>query len=306
MSTSREQYAAFLHQFSGEFWKEETVRRLQEIQEGLSKFFYIPSVFLKDLRPAEAILLAFIFNHLDPLARGQRWVRLTTRDVQEKLPAWPKLKVLRALSSLRDRGLLKVRLRGRERQVRLREKSNGYQNDTDSPTNYRGGLTPLKGVYPSHPTEKKKQHTVHVRSMRPKVPVHCPDCESTDWRELGEKLRTTLSKVTTVPKTAKPGQWGAQIRAAHVRDEVPLSHLLEILHWYCKLLPVEGDINTNGNPNCIPVCYSGKAVREKFGKLEGAHARIKREGGGEGPKLNVRMRVVKRSKSTRKVDEWGF
>jgi hypothetical protein len=235
---------------------------------------------------SESILLAVLSGQFAAEIAAEKdegtWMRMPTNRILAKLPCWTRQKVKRVLRGLRDvidievRGTWKkprwVKLDPLRLQRRLAVLSPGVTND---PSLFQGSkMTPPPGVK-NDPQDRRGGRidlvpagrgpiTVKVLGMRPKVPAHCPDCSSTDWRLHGESLRTAIGKVTTVPKTAKPGQWGAQIRALHVRDGVPLAHVEEVLAWYGRALPLEGDINTNGNPNFMPVAYSGESFRKKF------------------------------------------
>lgn len=281
-----------------------------------------------------------LFAHLIPLvnraheqgAGDGTWVPLPSAELEAASRRFTKSKVSEGLSRLSGLGLLRTKKKGRDRWLRFR--AGGLRavfpdlfrlgivpkSGTVPISNIRGDNNPPKGGYiiPS-PLNRKKGTPQKILSIRARGPeAHCKDCLSADWTGLGQELRDAIASVTKIPYTSGgPIHWGAQFRALHVRNQVPIRELTGVLSWYCGLLRREGDINTNGNPNLFPVCYSGEAFRKKFQQLEGAMSRDQVEQVGvqvrhePSPQKPKRVRTKEEEKHSnreyhRTHDEWGF
>jgi hypothetical protein len=91
---------------------------------------------------------------------------------------------------------------------------------------------------------------------------------------MAQQLASTITALPRkIPKTAKPKMWPSAFRLLHTKDEIPTDEIRTVLDWYCKTLEEGGDLITNGNPEYIPIAYSGLTFRKKWDQLQAAWSR---------------------------------
>ena len=135
----------------------------------------------------------------------------------------------------------------------------------------------LSGEPVNYPTRKKKRE-------------HCESCAPVNWTQLGMKLANAIPRQTN--STSTPRLWGEHLRRLHTTDGVSPERISQTLDDYCRLLEEEGDLITNGNPNFIPIAYSGRAFREKFLRVEGQTTKKRR---ANGPQIKVKLGRARRA-----------
>ncbi len=291
------------------------------------RFFQLPRDFINSLRDGESITLAVIINfaRMDITSNKDKdkWVRMTSARIRSWLPSYSVQKIKRILGGLQRKKIIQLELRSRDKTMK-RERwvfvdveclqkwierhqispiCSGPKPDSQQFINEPSDGSKMNHNY----KEQDEKNTVGAEPRPFVIKIHKRIGEDAVWNEYGQQLKNAISKVTTVPKSAKPSQWGAAIRAVHKLDGYPTDQIKTILDWYCNVaLPLHGDVNTNGNPGRLPVAYSGKSFRDKFIKLLGAYANHKKQHGTAGSKRKTYTPTPGQPKPTTTSygDEW--
>lgn len=109
---------------------------------------------------------------------------------------------------------------------------------------------------------------------------------------MGKQLLDGVAAVRKVPSSATPYKWGTAMRQLEARDGYDRDEIEKVLEWYVRTLARDGDIIANGNPNYIPVVWSGPAFRKKFGQLQDAMARDRAKRQPSQPKVRLRRDAI--------------
>jgi hypothetical protein len=269
-------------------------------------YFPLPWDFVNTLSLSESVVLASIINFvwldLESKQDCDGWIRLTTARIIARLPKFSSRRVKRVLATLKRKGIIHTKRRENPSRrwvivdvdqldkwiLKYKVDPRG-QND---PGSTFGPLGEVPKVVPLYIKEQKDiddekktvaaspRRCVKIIIKKKAAKKHCNECHNLNWSHLGLSLRDAIGKVTTVPHTSKPTQWGHAIESLHTRGKVPIAHIHEVLNWYTKALVQSGNINSNGNPSYLPVAFSGKSFATKFPAIVAA---MKRQGGSARP-----------------------
>lgn len=112
---------------------------------------------------------------------------------------------------------------------------------------------------------------------------HCLTCRETDWKKVSKVLEEAISKVRTIPATAKRNTWHEHIRKVHTLDGIAVNEVVAVVEWYATTLVKEGD--PSRTKSFLPEAFSGAAFRKKWDQLVSARNRR----GGQAPKPKMKM-----------------
>ena len=113
-----------------------------------------------------------------------------------------------------------------------------------------------------HIKNNKKEHTpetdFEIRKRKKEHPR---------WEKYANNLHDAINSVRQVNCNSSLLAWTNSFSLLHIDNEVSISRIRDVLKWYCVQIR-KGDLITNGNPNYLPIAYTGKEFRDKFGRIE--------------------------------------
>lgn len=253
------------------------------------RWFMLPKEFLRVFTVHEAIALAAIINVVASRIKvehhKEEWVKLGTPFLAKEL-TFSENKVDRLLQRFEKLAILQRKVLGlpAKRWVWIDVDVLDMWLDSDGE-----GLAKLQDLsitkLQALALSKWQEHYIG-KNIKDKE--HCLDCAETDWKVLGGQLRNAISEARLVTVNSTPYKWGEHLRRLHTTDKVAPSRIKEVLDWYCGVIEEEGDLISNGNPNFIPIGFSGSTFRGKFDKLIRCMNKQTKAKKAKGPTIKVR------------------
>lgn len=242
-----------------------------------------PEVFhlveTKQLTPSEAFLLLIVDNFVE---YGGEDCYASNEFLAEKLGVGTRMVQLN-LAKLRKLGLLVITgFDGRKRFLcttwsNLQERSvlhgRGEVNFVPGPKDTSRLEVVRNGTYPKKGPRKTQDsgggiYKVNKEDDERRLKV--VQIKKDEYQSFATDLLHMVSSVRKVNARSKPQTWFLAFRLLHTEDGIPLDRIRSVLEWYRKELETSGDLISNGNPNFIPIAYTGQKFREKFDSLEGS------------------------------------
>ncbi len=269
---------------------------------GATQWILLPKEFISFLNVSEAVFLAHVMDVVGIRLKGghdrEGWVRLTDKDCHRGFGFSPK-QVQRHLKKLKAMVIIRVRRVGNQGRrwvfVNIATLETWSRTPDALKSLSRGAI---RAFVRRDKTSYLEGTNGRISYTRPPsgdssntAPTNHPD-GMVEYEKCARALRDSIENVRAINSRSKPNKWFHYFRLLHEKDEIPLPRIQTVLKWYCNKLHKGGDLITNGNPEFIPIAYTGSHFRTKFDSIEAAMSRDQRKRGRDIPKKKTVIRII--------------